>query len=227
VNHLVIAFSVTLLFIGSSFVSDNCDSAELLTEGVTWTMTDVIVKDSLRASRVFTVIKAYRVTNEVNATVQVQARDGKGGKSGKPATLTMDCFRGTFKTTFAQYIAEFPLLEGTVRSGILEYPDSLDAGDGLAGCSATFSSPLSVTEYVVKSRKCDTIESKTTPAGTWICYRIRTRVETTSTYSSRTSESQYETVEWFNKNVGVVRIDYYIGGRMIHYSELTSLQLKK
>jgi hypothetical protein len=105
----------------------------------------------------------------------------------------------------------------------------MKAGDNLADGTVTMTvsdkksaQVISTTTINIKNRKVEAVENKTTPAGTWECYKITYTSEFVSLVSGMTLPIKPRTTtEWFSFKVGTVRTESFKNGKSEGYSELT------
>lgn len=100
-------------------------------------------------------------------------------------------------------------MEVEISSDNLILPGHMKAGDILPGGNITAKItnsgiPIMTFSVDVSDRKVEAIEDITTPAGTFSCYRISYDVETKVMIKVKS-----KSIEWYAKNVGVVKSESY------------------
>ena len=121
-------------------------------------------------------------------------------------------------------------MEMKLEGDVLEYPSSMKAGDSLKGgemrmMMSSGNMLFSTTTIIIKNRKCEKVETKTTPAGTWECYKITSTQEFSMKSMMGVTQLPPRTAtEWFSYKVGPVRTESYKDGKLESYSELTAFK---
>jgi hypothetical protein len=112
-----------------------------------------------------------------------------------------------------------------LEGGSLELPSSMKAGDLLKNGDMKISfsnngmNVMSIT-IVVTNRKVEAIETVTTPAGTYECYKITYDLATKMMINVKTKAA-----EWYAKGVGLVKSETYsLDGKLMGSSVLNSIK---
>lgn len=231
-KHILYATAAVAIIAGSSFTTlIDCADFEQFNQGVTYTMSNYNGKGKLE-SRIDCEVKTVTKTPE-SSTADIDAKffDGKGKDNGS-ASYSLMCKGGTYSVDMRNFVTpemksgakDMDIkLEGTM----LEYPSDMKAGSTLPnGTMSMIASQngqeMSTTTVVIKDRKCEAIENKTTPAGTWECYKITYTQEVTIKTAMMSIPMKPRTVtEWFSFKVGAVRTESYRKDELEMYSELT------
>jgi hypothetical protein len=100
-------------------------------------------------------------------------------------------------------------MEMSVEGGNLEMPSSMKAGDLLkdGDLKMSFSSggvTVMNMSVSITNRKVEAVESLTTPAGTFECYKISYDIATKMMISVK-----MKGIEWYAKGVGLVKSETY------------------
>jgi len=116
-------------------------------------------------------------------------------------------------------------MEMKMEGGALEIPASMKAGDVLKNgdMKMSFSSGgmtiMNITMNI-SNRKVDAVESITTPAGTFECYKISYDVAMKMMMNMKSKG-----VEWYAKGVGMVKNETYSSdGKLLGSNVLTALK---
>lgn len=123
-------------------------------------------------------------------------------------------------------------MEMTVEGDQAKYPANLSVGQQLDDVNLTMKMMMkgelfSTTQMRIFERKVEALETLKTPAGSFECYKISYKTESTMEMHGKTIPvPARKTVQYFSKRCGVVRSEEYSAeGTMSSYSEL--LELKK
>jgi hypothetical protein len=237
-KHILIASAAVVLIAGSSFtVLTDCSTFEQFNKGVTYTTTSYDAKGKAISLVECNVKEVITTGDKTVATIDVVMKDGKGEQTGT-STYDLTCSGSTYMmdlksmaTQQANATGAGKDMEMTIEGDMLEYPADMIAGQSLPGGKLTMTmqgkgSPMkTVTTIVIKDRKCEAVESKTTPAGTWQCYKITSTQEVTTRMGTITMPIGPRTsTEWFSFKVGAVRSESYKDGKLEGYSELTAFK---
>jgi len=116
-------------------------------------------------------------------------------------------------------------MEMSVEGGNLEMPWKLKAGDMLkdGDLKMSFSSGgttmMNMTTSIT-NRKVEAVENVTTPAGTYECYKISYEIATKMMINIK-----MKGVEWYAKNVGLVKSESYsTDGKLMGSTVLSGLK---
>ncbi|MBN2813423.1 MAG: hypothetical protein JXQ80_05060 [Bacteroidales bacterium] len=186
-------------------------------------------KDKLTGSSVQQITDIQKTGNGTTMKVSVESFDDKGKSVGK-ADLSARCENGVYYIDMKNLMGQQSLeaykdMEMKVEGGNLEMPSSMKAGDALkdGNMKISFSSGgMSIMNmtFTVTNRKVDAVESITTPAGTFECYKISYDIATKMMVNVKTKG-----VEWYAKDVGLVKSETYsTDGKLLGYNVLTSIK---
>lgn len=225
-----------LVFVSASSFTllNDCGTFEQFQQGVTYTMTSYDAKGKVNAINNSKVTKVETGTESTKATIDFTATDAKGKESGK-GQFELTCAGGGYKMDMKSLITPqqkdaYKDMQLTLEGDMLEYPANMTAGMALTGGTVTMDvtdngQAMNHTTIVIKDRKCVAVESRTTPAGTWECYKITYTSEITTKVGMMTLPIKPRTcTEWFSFKVGVVRTESYREDKLEGYSELTAFK---
>ncbi len=144
--------------------------------------------------------------------------------------LEMKCKDGRYYVDMESYIGESTLtpysnMETTFEVENMTIPAELKVGDALDNGRVTVTisnngMKIMTISVNISNRKVEAIEDITTQAGTFECYKISYDISTKMLITIKAS-----TVEWYAKNVGVVRSESYNKkGKLTGYTVLTGFQ---
>ncbi len=174
-----------------------------------------------------TILEKSSIPGGVNVKLNTEAFD-KDGKSVVKFDYNMKCQNGVFYVDMRSMLANMDVKDisnFSVESKDLQFPSRMSAGQILSDASLLMKMSagfmtMSITVDII-NRKVESVETITTPAGTFECYKI--------TYDSNSKvlmiKTQNHIVEWYAKNVGLVRSESYDKkGKLTNITELTSLK---
>lgn len=230
-NHLLIAASAITILLASSFVANDCTTFEQFNQGVTYTMTNYSEKGKVESTVDGKVSKVATTPESTKATIDVVMKDGKGKDLGT-GSYELTCAGGAYKMDMKSFVSPqqkeaYKDMDMKIEGDMLDYPSNISAGMALSGGTMTMvvtnnGTEINNTTVVIKDRKCEAVENRTTPAGTWECYKISYTEEITMKMGAMTMPVKPRTVtEWFSFKVGAVRTETYKNGKLEGYSELT------
>lgn len=230
-KHLL---SLPLLFIClSSFLikSDSCDSLLFFKEGSSVTMTSYKAKGDVTGS-VKTLFKQVNKTENGVSVLANQESYDKKGKLSHTSDFGIKCkndilYFDAKNLMPSEQTEAYKDFEMTVEGMDLEMPSNLAVGTQLKDANVKFSfksktgqaMPMMNVTIKIFNRKVEAIETITTPAGTFECFKIseETEVKTIMTLNSKS-------ISWFNKEVGTVRTESYNkNDKFLGYTELTEI----
>jgi hypothetical protein len=233
-KYIILATSIVTLAAGSAFTMlSDCGTFEQFNKGVTYTMSNYNDKGKLESTVDGNVIDVVKTATSTSATIDVVTKDGKGKDLGK-GQYKVSCTGGKFSMDMENFISQqskdaYKDMDFKIEGNTLDYPNDMKAGDNLADGTVTMTvsdkksaQVISTTTINIKNRKVEAVENKTTPAGTWECYKITYTSEFVSLVSGMTLPIKPRTTtEWFSFKVGTVRTESFKNGKSEGYSELT------
>ncbi len=166
--------------------------------------------------------------NSSEATIDIETYDAKGRSQGS-AQIMARCENGIYYLDMKNYLNQesmdaFEDMEITIKGGNLELPSNLKAGDELKGGEMTISlssggMTIMNLSISVSNRKVEAVESLSTPAGTFECYKISYDIIT-----KMMGTIQTKGVEWYAENVGLIKSESYSNeGKLAGYTLLTNI----
>ncbi len=170
-------------------------------------------KGNLSGSSIQKITSIKKSAGSTEIEVSAESFDAKG-KSLGTANLTARCEGGVFYVDMSNYLGQqssdaYKDMEMSVEGGNLEMPSGMKAGDVLkdGDLKMSFSSggmTVLNMEVSITNRKVEAVESLTTPAGTFECYKISYDIATKMMITVK-----MKGVEWYAKNVGMVKSESY------------------
>jgi hypothetical protein len=186
-------------------------------------------KGGLSGSSVQKITSIKKTAGSTEVEVSSMSFDAKGKNIGS-AKLKARCEGGVFYIDMSNYLNQqstdaYKDMEMSVEGGNLEMPSIMKAGDLLkdGDIKMSFSSGgMTVMKMSVSitNRKVEAVESLTTPAGTFECYKISYDIATKMGINVN-----MKGVEWYAKGVGMVKSESYTKDAKLQGSTLlTSLK---
>lgn len=233
-KHLLIALSATLLITASSFVASDCTLFEQFVKGTQYTTTSYDATGKVLSSVDATVSEIAVDGAKTIAKISAISKDA-AGTAKDTSKFDFICEGGAVRMDLSALASQAASSASgardadiSVNADMLEFPAGMTVGQTLPGGNITMTmkikgSPMAaVTHITIKDRKCVAIESKTTPAGTWQCYKVTSTQEgSTKIATMEQPIPPRQTTEWFSYKVGSVRTETYSGGKLEGYTELT------
>lgn len=205
--------------------SAQCNPYYDLKEGMSWEMTSYDDKDRKEGRQVTTIKKFEEQGNGWKAIMSVKVYDKKDKLVYEQEELEFACDNGVITIDMEKYIPQeslqaFKDMNMDLEVDNLELPQNLEVGMTLDDGGVTLSSNFMTMTTTIENRKVESIETITTPAGTFECYKI--------TYDMNMKMGMTRTmsgVEWITKDVGVVKSETYkSNGKSMGYSLLTNIE---
>lgn len=186
-------------------------------------------KDKLTGTSIQTVIDNYVKEGVQTVKIRNEYQDVEMD-SVFMTELEMKCKDGRYYVDMESYIGESTLtpysnMETTFEVENMTIPAELKTGDILDNGRVTVvvsnnGMKIMTISVNISNRKVEAKEDITTPAGTFECYKISYDISTKMLITIKAS-----TVEWYAKNVGVVRSESYNKkGKLTGYTVLTEFQ---
>lgn len=217
----------------SSFIATDCSTFEQFTQGAQYTTSCYDGNGKLTATIDCTCDAVTASGDKTTAEISAIMKDGEG-KANDTTKYSMICAGGSYKMDLnavagaaASSNPQTKGMEMVIEGDMLEYPSGMTAGQSLPGGDVVMkmskdgrASGTLITH--IKNRKCEMVESKTTSAGTWECYKISYTIDGVMDLGMmKIPMAPRNCVEWFSYKVGPVRTESYSGGKMDGYTELT------
>lgn len=221
-----IVFLVALCFYGA-LVAQDCEAYFPMKEGAEFEMTSYDKKDKV-TGKIKHKVMAYanEGSGNISCSVQQETYDDKD-ELVYTNDYTVQCVDGAFTLDMSLYVdseqmSGYQDMDTEVEATNLEMPMSPVAGQDLGDGSVTvkigtggvnmFTLTVNVTD-----RKVDAIEEITTDAGTFECVKISYTVTT-----KMLVKVERQVIEWYAKDVGVVKSETYKKDKLEGYSVMTS-----
>ena len=205
-KKIMLMIAVCAVF--SSALAQNCDHFVYMTKGK-------IVKYSSTNNKGKTAVKMnYEVVAKTGnkATVQSQIFDDKD-KPISQATIEMICEGNNLKLdmrNFMPNMASARMKDMTVKGDVsyLNYPAKMQKGqvleDGIFNMEMyKGEQKMSTTSYKILNRTVQDMESVTTPAGTYDCYKITYNAEMKTTTFGISMPFNMKVTEWYSAKLGL------------------------
>jgi hypothetical protein len=147
------------------------------------------------------------------------------GKSVAKGNFEVWCDGGHFYLDMRSMLSSMNMSEmgeAKIEATNMEFPASPTPGQKLKDASITMTTqgPIPFNMRIeVTDRKVEAVEKITTPAGTFDCVKI-----TCACSSKMLIRTETKMTDWYAPNVGVVRSETYHQGKLLSFSELTSLK---
>ena len=124
-------------------------------------------------------------------------------------------------------------MQVVMTGNMVPYKTSYTAGEKLDDVKMNMQmmnngSVMMTSDIVVSNRVCEAVEDRTTPAGTFHCFKISQVTTSTSKMGAMTlpgSGKPAKSIQWFCAKAGVVRLENYTGDKLSSYNEL--IEFKK
>jgi hypothetical protein len=183
-------------------------------------------KGKLSGSSIQKIVSIKKTASSVVTEISAEHFDDKG-KSQGTVNLKARCEGGIFYIDMKNFMAQ-PAGEDaqmSIEGGNLEMPSNMKAGDMLKDGNMKMSIAAGAmtmnTTIAITNRKVEAVESITTPAGTFECYKISYDIAT----KMMGINSKLKGVEWYAKNVGMVKSESYSSdGKLMGSTVLASLK---
>lgn len=230
-NITTLLIAAVLIVVSAFTLENTCESFFPQKVGSTWEMTNYDAKDKVTSKSISTLTKISDIANGLEATINVEVFDNKN-KSMNKGDVVMQCTGDKFLMDMSNMFPKESMagLEamGNVSIEIsdqyLEFPSQLTVGQTLPDASSTMTIKMGEVTFMsmkinTTNRKIEAVESVTTPAGTFTCYKYTSDSEVSSTMFTTKSSS----VMYMSKNVGAVKTESYDDkGKFISKQLLTS-----
>ncbi|MEM8567682.1 MAG: hypothetical protein AAGF85_14570 [Bacteroidota bacterium] len=210
-----------LVVVGGSFAQ--CNPYFDLQEGSKWEITNYSGKGKFQGKQQSEIKTLETGSNGWKATMATKIYDKKN-KIIYDKDVDMACDNGVVTLDLTRLIPDeqlqtFKDMNMQVEMDNIEVPEKLETGMILDNGSVTISGDLPMTMTVtITDRKVEGIETITTPAGSFECYKISYNVGTKMLTNMKSTG-----VDFIAEGVGMVRNETYSkSGKLIGYSELTS-----
>ncbi|MFT5601136.1 MAG: hypothetical protein ACI9N1_001375 [Flavobacteriales bacterium] len=222
-------FFIALSLISALTYAQTCDMFFPLEEGASWEITHYNAKGKEQDTQVNTIISKKTVDQGEEASIKMEVKDAKE-KDQVDIEYTVLCAKEYLEMDITMFTpdnkaTETEGIEVEMTTKNLEFPNILTEGLELAPGSMKMTTTMngikvSSMEINIIDRKVAGIETITTPAGTFECFKI------TQTSKFKMGFMKFETssITYFAKNVGIVKTENYDKkGKLDSYQELTKI----
>ena len=193
-----------------------------------WSINNTIKRGDLQG-QVFRKSLTLRSQQVFPVKLMAESFDAKG-KSLGTMQLSARCEGGIYfidmKNLMGQQSMEdYKDMEMKIEGGNLEIPSSMKAGDILKNgdMKIAFSSggmTVMNMNFSVTNRKVEAVESITTPAGTFECYKISYDIATKMMINVKSKGA-----EWYSKGTGMIKSETYsTDGKLLGSNVLTAIK---
>ena len=224
----VLLFAVLLLSATVNLFSQECVFYSPVEKGTVLKHSNYDKKDKLTGTSTQTVIDNYVEEGIQTVKIRNEYQDVEID-SVFMTELELKCKDGRYYVDMESYIGESTLtpysdMETTFEVENMTIPGELKPGEILDNGKVTVAisnngMKIMTISVNISNRKVEAKEDITTPAGTFECYKISYDISTKMLITIKAS-----TVEWYAKNVGVVRSESYNKkGKLTGYTVLTGL----
>lgn len=196
--------------------SAQCNQYFVLQEGSEWEYHTHNPKGKLTGKNQQQVVKFSKTGSGYVAKVNSTVTDEKGKELMK-GNLEFKCENGTLLMDMRNFISQeqmqaFSSYEMNVEASNLEIPSSLSVGDKLGDGSLTITAkgtpfPMKLT-VTISDRKVEGKETITTPAGTFECFKITSKMTMENQMGMKIT-TQMVTNEWIAPKVGTVKSESF------------------
>lgn len=220
----------SVLFILASIVAANaqCNEYYVMQDGSSWEYQTFNPKGKVTGKNQQTVTAFSKNANGYIATVNSIMLDDKG-KEVMKGDLEFKCENGTMFMDMRNFISEeqlkaFSSYEMKVEATSLQIPSTLSAGESLRDGKLTITAtgaPFPMKMIVtITDRKVEAKETITTPAGTFDCFKITSKMILENHMGVKIT-NQMATVEWIAPKVGTVKSESFNKGKSAGYTVLS------
>lgn len=171
-------------------------------------------KDKLESTDKFKVLDVVEVGNATRVDVAASSYDKKGEEVYN-GTLSYTCEDGVFKISMESMMDPAVMdaykdMEITMTQTEIMIPSKLDIGAALPDAEMTMTVSSNGTQvmqmnFKITERKVEAIESITTPAGTFECYKLTQTTNMKMLFINKT----FTSIDWISDNIGSVRSEMY------------------
>ena len=198
-------------------------------EGMQMELTSYDAKNRITGTTHQKIIGKETTANGYQIKFESESFDKKGQSQFK-GQYSVKCENGIFYFDMKNMMSGESMKnykEGDVeiKGDDLDMPSNLTVGQTLKDGSLTISMKNTAMQMMnmtmaIKNRKVEAIETITTPAGTFECYKISYDVETKMMFNMKGRGTQ-----WIAKDAGVVKSESYDkNGKLVGSSQLTALK---
>ena len=225
-----LVFATLFSLIQFSFAQDCSQSFYAMKEGTKIVMTNFNDKGKVTSTNE-TLIKSIKADgSNFDATVEATMKNDKGKVLSEGKSYNVKCENGTIKLDISSmmmsdFASQMKNMEVTISGSGIDIPPTLTEGMTLSDGTTEMKMGTNGMTFMnwkfdIKNRKVEKKESITTPAGTFLCYKI--------TYDMDVKvmvKRSMKTVQWLAPGVGIVKSESYNQkGELESYMELTKFE---
>lgn len=222
-------FSIALLCFISPVQAQNCDSANLLTQGTNWELTHFNKKGKKESSARYEVSALSKIPNGLKWTLNTSLFDKKG-KQVQQVSYELECVDSVYKFDMRAMLDPNALktqegMDVEVTTQQLEFPARLSAGTTLPKGSINIKTRMGQMTLMnmrveTQDRKVEAEEDITVAAGTYKTFRI----SQTTLIDAGLMKKEAKSVDYYLPGFGVIKsISLDKKGNPNGHTELTAL----
>ncbi len=209
--------------------SQDCKMYFPVKEGTEIELTSYDAKNKVTGTTHEKILGKETIPNGIKINFESENFD-KNGQSQFKKQYSVKCENGTFYFEMNNMMSSESMKnhkeeDVEIKSDDLDMPANLAVGQTLKDGTLTMTMKNTAIQMMnmtisVKNRKVEAVETITTPAGTYECYKITFDVETKMLF-----KMQSKGAEWIAKDVGMVKSESYDKkGKLAGSTVLTSLK---
>lgn len=198
-------------------------------EGTQIELTSYDAKNKITGTTQQKIIGKETIANGFKIKFESESFDKKG-KSQFKGQYTVKCENGTFyfdmnSMMSGESMKNYKEGDVEIKGDDLDMPSTLTVGQTLKDGTLTIAMKNQAMQMMnmtmsIKNRKVEAIETITTPAGTFECYKITFDVETKMMFNMKSKGTQ-----WIAKDVGMVKSESYDkNGKLAGVTLLTAIK---
>lgn len=208
--------------------AQNCNLYFPSKEGTEMEITNYDAKGKVTGTVKEKILKKETIANGIAVTFESRTFNKKGDSTARNQ-FQVKCENGVFYFDMNDFIPPSQNQSGKnsmeIKADKLDFPSNPEVGKTLSDGTVTMTMKngdiqLMSMSITLSNRKIEAIESVTTPAGSFECYKISYHVTTDMMFKTESTG-----IEWVAKNVGMVKSENYDkSGKLNGSSLLTSLK---
>jgi hypothetical protein len=227
-------FLLTAIVLLAFTPAEICQS-ELFKKGTVVTMSNYDAKGELQSTSTSTITSVSQTTSGMSADMHAVSSDRKG-KETSQMDVKLRCEEGKFYMDMKSFLASTAKdvgkditldFEGTD----MQYPSAFTVDETLPDATIKMTGKLGEqlimsTSIRIYNRKVLAKESRTTPAGTFECWKIGYDIDLEMGMVMGLGKipiKPMHSIEWYCPTVSVVRVESYCDEKLQSYSELTKI----
>jgi hypothetical protein len=219
---------LSLCFLFGILQAQDCNMAyHPMKEGTKITLSSYNEKGKLTSTSETLLKSVSTEGSTLQATFEATIKNDKGKVLSEGKNYKVKCENGTIKMDISSmYMADFANqmkeMEVSISGEGIDIPANLSEGQSLSNGNTevklgTGGMTIMTMKFDITNRKVEKKEAKTTPAGTFDCYKISYDIDMKMIF-----KKNIHAVQWYAPGVGLVRSESYNKkGEMEAYTELT------